>query len=123
MTMNSADTMAKDNKQQADSMAKDAKQTAESLSKDAKQTGQQLGEQARQTWHDVKEDPSPKGIMETMEQLPANTYMFAALGSIGLSLVFRLLGRKDFANFIGLWPPTIVALALLNKQFRPSKEM
>lgn len=86
-------------------------------------SAQRVAEQTRQAWQDVQQQPTPQGIMNTLENLPTNIYVYATAGSIGLSLLLRLLGRKEFANFVGLWPPTILALAMINKQFRPSREM
>lgn len=96
---------------------------AKQSGQEAKDSAQQMGQQTRQAWNDVQQDPSPTGIQATLENLPAPVYLWATIGSIGLSAVLRLLGRKDFATFVGLWPPTIVALALMNKQIRPSREM
>jgi hypothetical protein len=39
----------------------------------------------------------------------------AALGSIGLSLFFQATGKKDNANFVGQWAPTLLILGLYNK--------
>jgi hypothetical protein len=55
--------------------------------------------------------------------MPASVYLYGSLSAIGLSALLRLAGRKDFANFVGLWPPTILSLAMLNKMLRPSREM
>jgi len=42
-------------------------------------------------------------------------YMAFAFGSIVASAILRTLGQANMANFIGLWPPTILALGLMNK--------
>ncbi len=89
----------------------------------AKDSAYKVADQTKDAWSQVQDDKSPAGIMKFLEDMPATNYVYATVGSIGLSLVLRLLGRKDFATFVGLWPPTILALAMLNKQFRPSKEM
>ena len=79
--------------------------------------------QATEVAQQVQDDPTPRGLMGAVEDLPATVYLWATLGSIGVSLLLRLAGKREFANFVGLWPPTIVALALMNKQLRPSREM
>lgn len=89
----------------------------------AKESAQKVAEQTKDAWSQAQENPSPAGFMKALEDMPATTYVYATVGSIGLSLLLRILGRKDFATFVGLWPPTILALAMLNKQLRPSKEM
>ena len=100
-----------------------AREAAGQAASQARDSAQRVAEQTRDAWSQVQDDPSPSGLMGALENMPATTYLYATLGSIGFSLLLRLLGRKEFANFVGLWPPTILALAMLNKQFRPSREM
>lgn len=99
------------------------KEQANKFADESKKAAQKMGEQTRDAWSQAKEEPTPAGIQSAIENLPAPVYLWATFGSIGLSLLLRLAGRKEFANFVGLWPPTIVALALMNKQVRPSREM
>ena len=58
-------------------------------------------------------------VARTIEQqtakLPSDTFLWAALGSIGISLVFQLMGDEKKANFIGHWAPTFLILGLYNK--------
>jgi len=82
-----------------------------------------VADQATEAVRRAQADPTPRGLMGAIEGLPATVYLWATLGSIGASLLLRLAGKREFANFVGLWPPTIVALALMNKQLRPSREM
>jgi hypothetical protein len=63
------------------------------------------------------------GLMGQIENLPASAYYWGALGSIGISALFMLLGKKNLSVFIGLWPPTIALLGLFNKQLRPSQDI
>jgi hypothetical protein len=100
-----------------------AQQTANQMKEGAKNQAQRVAEETRSAWSQVQENPTPSGIMGALENMPATTYLWATLGSIGLSLLLRIFGRREFANFVGLWPPTILALAMLSKQFRPSREM
>jgi hypothetical protein len=60
--------------------------------------------------------------LKTMEEIPAQAYLGAALGAIGLSALLRLLGKKDAAVFVGQWPPTFILFALVFKILRPSDE-
>ena len=109
--------------QQAQAARETATRMAGQAAEGTRESTQRLADQTRQAWQDVQQDPTPQGIMSTLENMPANVYVYATFGSMALSLLLRLLGRKDFANFVGLWPPTILALAMLNKQIRPSREM
>ena len=48
-------------------------------------------------------------------QVPSGTYLSLAVGSIGISLALQLAGRKQAADFVGHWVPTILILGLYNK--------
>lgn len=60
--------------------------------------------------------------LETIENLPSSVYYGGVLGSIVISLVMYLTGRRHAAIFVGLWAPTILNLGLYNKLLRPSQE-
>lgn len=61
-------------------------------------------------------------VARTIEQqtakLPSDTFLWAALGSIGLSLTLELTGKKEAANFVGHWAPTFLILGLYNKMVK-----
>jgi hypothetical protein len=65
-------------------------------------------------------------MMETylklMEAVPTQAYLGAAVGSIALSALLRIFGKKDAAIFVGQWPPTFILFALAYKMLRPSDE-
>ncbi|MBI2761185.1 MAG: hypothetical protein HYX51_07150 [Chloroflexi bacterium] len=107
----------------ADNTREKARETTAQFQEGAKDSARHMAEQTREAWKQAREEPTPTGIQGALENLPASAYLYATVGSMGLSLLLRLMGRKDFANFVGLWPPTIVALALMNKQIKPSREM
>lgn len=54
--------------------------------------------------------------------MPTQVYLGVALGSIGLSALLRLFGKKDAAVFVGEWPPTFILFALAYKILQPSNE-
>ena len=56
-----------------------------------------------------------RSIEHFTAQLPSDTFLWAAAGSIGLSLCCRLAGNKEDANFFGHWAPTFLILGLYNK--------
>ncbi len=64
-----------------------------------------------------------KGAMEQVEGLPSNVYFAGVIGSIAVSALLMMMGRKNLSLFVGLWPPTILNLAIFAKQLRPSREM
>ena len=56
-----------------------------------------------------------QAIEHYTSMVPSGTYLSLAIGSIGLSAVLHLLGRKQDAQFVGHWVPTILLLGLYNK--------
>jgi hypothetical protein len=56
-----------------------------------------------------------RSIEQQTAKLPSDTFLWAALGSIGLSLGLELSGKKDAANFVGHWAPTFLIIGLYNK--------
>lgn len=48
-------------------------------------------------------------------KLPSDIFLWAAMGSIGTSMVLRATGRTEDANFVGMWAPTFLLLGLYNK--------
>jgi hypothetical protein len=61
-------------------------------------------------------------LARTIEQqtakLPSDTFLWAALGSIGASLVLAIMGDQKRANFVGQWAPTFLILGLYNKMVK-----
>ena len=62
-----------------------------------------------------KEGPVATAIEEQTAKLPSDAFLWAAVGSIGLSLALQVMGKKETANFIGQWAPTLLILGLYNK--------
>ncbi len=62
-----------------------------------------------------EEGPVAKTIEEQTAKLPSDLFLWAALGSIAISLGFKLAGKNDKALFVGQWPPTFLILGLYNK--------
>lgn len=56
-----------------------------------------------------------KRIEHFTSQVPSGVYLSLALGSVGLSALLHLAGRKQDATFVGHWAPTILMLGLYNK--------
>jgi hypothetical protein len=62
-----------------------------------------------------REGPVARAIEEQTAKLPSDTFLWAAFGSIGASLILRLIGRKHDALFVGEWAPTFLLLGIYNK--------
>ena len=64
---------------------------------------------------DHREGIVARSIEHYTAQLPSDLFLWAAVGSIGLSLLARMSGNKEDANFFGQWAPTFLILGLYNK--------
>lgn len=62
-----------------------------------------------------KEGKLAKAIESQTAKLPSDIFLWAALGSIAISLAFKLTSKNDKALFVGQWPPTFLLLGLYNK--------
>jgi hypothetical protein len=62
-----------------------------------------------------REGPIARSIEQQTAKLPSDLFLWAALGSIALSLALEVKGKEKTANFVGHWAPTILILGLYNK--------
>jgi len=62
-----------------------------------------------------KEGETTKMIESYTAEIPSGVYLSLAIGSMALSLMMMLMGRRNVANFIGQWAPTILIMGLYNK--------
>ena len=69
----------------------------------------------RMTGGDKGEGQLTEMIEEQTAQLPSGAFLAFAVGSMAVSLMFMLAGRKNIGNFIGQWAPTILIMGLYNK--------
>ena len=56
-----------------------------------------------------------RAIEQQTAKLPSDTFLWAALASIGLSLGLKVAGHRDQALFVGQWVPTFLLLGVYNK--------
>jgi hypothetical protein len=61
------------------------------------------------------EGPVAKAIENQTAKLPSDTFLWAALASIVLSLLLRVFGRVTASLFVGQWPPVFLLLGVYNK--------
>ncbi len=64
-----------------------------------------------------------KDMARQAEDMPSSLYFGGVLGSIALSAILFMTGRRNAGIFVGLWPPTLLNMALFAKQLRPSRDM
>ncbi len=62
-----------------------------------------------------REGPIARAIEQQTARIPSDTFLWAAVGSIGLSLALEIMGEEKKANFVGHWAPTLLILGLYNK--------
>lgn len=61
-------------------------------------------------------------LFEIVDQVPSQVWYSLGILSILASLVFQLIGKKNWADFIGKWPPTFLLVGLYHKLLQPGRE-
>jgi hypothetical protein len=51
--------------------------------------------------------------------IPEQAWYWAAVGSIGISALLRLLGRDNWSIFVGQWPPAFLLFGLYHTLIKP----
>ncbi|MBA3769887.1 MAG: hypothetical protein H0X08_05230 [Blastocatellia bacterium] len=54
-------------------------------------------------------------IEEQTAKLPSDIFLWGALGSIGVSLLFELKGNAEKSRFVGQWVSPFLLLGVYNK--------
>ena len=62
-----------------------------------------------------KEGELAKSIEEQTAKIPSDVFLWAALGSMGVSLALKLGGNKHNSLFIGQWAAPFLLLGIYNK--------
>lgn len=62
-----------------------------------------------------REGKVARAIEQQTAKLSSDTFLWAAVGSMGISLALAMSGRRRAANFVGQWVPTVLILGLYNK--------
>jgi hypothetical protein len=65
-----------------------------------------------------REGPIARTIEQQTAKVPSDTFLWAAVGSIGASLVLMMMGSEKKANFVGQWAPTFLILGMYNKMVK-----
>ena len=61
------------------------------------------------------EGPVARALEQQTAKLPSDLFLWAALGSILVSLTMKLLGDDHRSLFVGQWAPTFLILGIYNK--------
>ena len=62
-----------------------------------------------------KEGPVAKAIEQQTAKLPSDLFLWAAFGSMGVSLYLQATGDRDRSLFVGQWAAPFLLLGLYNK--------
>lgn len=62
-------------------------------------------------------------LEERTSRLPSGMYLGLAFGSMIASALFQLAGKKQTANFIGQWVPSLLIIGVYNKLVKIEHEM
>ncbi|MBN1210732.1 MAG: hypothetical protein JXB05_38140 [Myxococcaceae bacterium] len=61
------------------------------------------------------EDVATSSIEQVTKRVPSVGLLGLAIGTMAVSATLMLLNKKTWANFVGLWAPTILILGTYNK--------
>ena len=61
------------------------------------------------------EGPVARALEQQTAKLPSDIFLWAALGSILLSLTMKVRGDDHRSLFVGQWAPTFLILGIYNK--------
>ena len=61
------------------------------------------------------EGPVARSLEQQTAKLPSDLFLWAAVGSILISLLFKLINKHHDSTFIGQWAPTFLLLGIYNK--------
>jgi hypothetical protein len=62
-----------------------------------------------------QEGPIARTIEQQTAKLPSDTFLWAAVGSIGASALLRLMGKKHASLFVGEWVAPMLLFGVYNK--------
>jgi len=61
------------------------------------------------------EGPVARTIEQQTAKLPSDLFLWAAIGSVGVSLVMQLTGNKEKSHWVGQWVAPFLLLGVYNK--------
>ncbi len=71
----------------------------------------------------MKDSSNPQNVVfQALDGIPSQAWYIAAIVSILASAYCQFTGKRDWALFIGQWPPTFLAIGLYHKLLRPGTE-
>lgn len=77
---------------------------------------QMTGGQSKQTQSaSHSEGPLARTIEQQTAKLPSDTFLWAAVGSMGASALLRIMGKKHASLFVGDWVAPMLLFGVYNK--------
>jgi hypothetical protein len=64
---------------------------------------------------EAQEDQVTAAIEKVTAQVPSSVYLAAALGSMAISVSYKIAKKNDMALFIGQWAAPFLILGIYNK--------
>ena len=68
--------------------------------------------------YDHTEGVVARTIEQQTAKLPSDTFLWAALASMGASMALGVAGQGNAANFVVQWVPTLLVFGLYNKMVK-----
>lgn len=65
-----------------------------------------------------KEGEVAKSIEQETSKLPSDLFLWAAVGSMGVSLTLKLFAKNHTALFVGQWAAPFLLLGIYNKMVK-----
>jgi hypothetical protein len=65
-----------------------------------------------------REDQFTSAIESQTAQLPSSGYLGAAIGSMAASAILKVMGKDDWALFVGQWAPSFLIMGVYNKMVK-----
>jgi len=73
--------------------------------------------------HETPEGKLTRTIEETTARVPSIAYLGLAFGSMIAAAAFQLSGKKQTAQFIGHWVPSLLIIGVYNKLVKIEQAM
>ena len=63
----------------------------------------------------IAEDRVTGAIEAQTSKIPSSGYLAAAFGAIAASAILKIVGKDDWALFVGQWPAAFMLMGVYNK--------
>jgi hypothetical protein len=90
---------------------------------EAKDAEARRDEQRSDRMEERKEGRMTRKVEHKTSKVPSMTFLGLAVGSMVASAALMISEKKQLANFVGQWAPTILILGLYNKIVKVEREL